>query len=97
MSAILAPLAGKTISCSVGPGGDACVAGYSSACVGYAYVDSNGNPYTRVVTYGPSGDTGWVAGYVAQKWGVQASWGLGYPNLSTSGAQGGCVATWPAT
>lgn len=97
MSGILAPLAGKTISCT-----------YFSTVV-YAYVDADGNPYTRVNHKPSSTDTGWVPGFEAhavQATGMSrgfATWGASqFPRLALFSSPGDvgaggalCIAFWP--
>lgn len=81
MVGILSPLAGKTISCSY------------MATTGYAMVDANGNPFTRFKD--AVSDTGWIAGFRAQKNSSNyASWIL--PTLThTVLGSNVCTATWP--
>lgn len=98
MTGLLAPLAGKTIACSV------------YGATGYAMVNASGYPFTRAVTSWPSAaDTGWVAGYAATAsmivgYRLSVLWNAaGTPNLSvnswdgaTPGSVGGvCSTSWP--
>lgn len=93
LSGLLAPLKGKTISCRDG------------SFYGYAYVDANGNPFTRATrNFGwASYDSGWVSGFYARTIinGADpydiASWGFGaYPHLVGSN-NANCTANWPLT
>lgn len=82
MAGILAPLAGKQISCG-------------SLLVGYAMVDANGNPFTRVVAPVTHFDSGWVSGYRAAKDASNyASWSLPYLTVVLANSTI-CTATWP--
>ena len=98
MRGVLAPFRGKQISC-VGPW----MAGGGN--VAYAYVDGNGDPFTRMQVPSAGYDTGWVAGYyiyLPAWWGNAAiNWTMfemTYVQGDNSGAQtGSCTAFWPPT
>lgn len=85
ISGIIAPLKGKTISCSNG------------VVTAYAYVDAtNGYPYARVTGAG-GWDSGWVYGFSAGASANSANWNYSnYPSLTGSfnGADV-CSTNWP--
>lgn len=90
VSGILAPLKGKTITCTFASGWMHTV---------WAQVDANGNPFARAYTAYPTPyDSGWVAGFTAiNAFGLEATWTVGnYPSLTVTGTlSGGCSANWP--
>lgn len=62
---------------------------------GYAYVDSAGRPFTRVMGT-CAGDTGWVEGFKASNGAVTATWTIGsFPSLNVGPDL--CTANWPPT
>lgn len=94
MSGILMPLAGKTISCVGSP---------NSWGTFYAYVDANGNPFSRITKIFGN-DTGWVAGFSATSPNTSGEgdfsvvWKISpQPNLVGSGDLNNCNANWPMT
>lgn len=92
LQGVLAPLKNYQISCNP-----------FSSTLYYAYVDGNGNPYTRIVA---SGDTGYVygtkLGRTMESFTHQVEWdptGISGTATSTLNASTrySCTAYWPAT
>lgn len=87
---VLAPLKGKQITC---------VDQYGQG-QGWAYVDGNGDPFTRMYIPFVGYDSGWVSGFAVSYTSGSDTWNVGWNTfvMAYNGqASAQCFANWPPT